>query len=609
MSRKSFYPVLLLFLAFTLTACQKGNNHIAQNILRKDQTATTLDAPASAFESLIGRNSKISASEPKEPEPLTEAAEFEYGANPGNIYNGGQFLSYLDGQYFLCTHLNETYIADGNWGYFQEGVRMSQMNYMSGRVYGIHSEPDNAAYDGCLMIYDVTRKTGTLYPGRKPEYLYVVNNEVIYNDAGSHMLLRFDPMTNEEHIICDDSVSCPTVFENMVIFSNEADGGSLYRIPVTGGTPKKLNNRESTWPLVYNGNVYYTGTEGNSSALYRVGLDGSNDGLIKNVRVEKPLIIGNTLYFVSSLKSEVISCLDLEDPYFTVSELDFGDEILELLSHEVSNLGTYRVKRIQEIASVDTRLVFRTYLEDERGYGFYDGSQYNLETGVVSLSPIFEDQVSAPYADLVAVEGSLLTLAEENTEIASLESSPARGHNYYSGLTPAEALAADEKALKIAEDILSDPNYETEQEMIQAAATAVKKYVDKAKYGADENLYYRSPYGVFVSKNYSSQGAARALGRVLDYMGISWVHANEYTDSYQWCILQMDGQPGYADAVMGSADLGNWEDHFTVVDGAVYKKAVEGENAGSTDNKHILGLRHREDYKEGENGEDEESEP
>lgn len=128
------------------------------------------------------------------------------------------------------------------------------------------------------------------------------------------------------------------------------------------------------------------------------------------------------------------------------------------------------------------------------------------------------------------------------------EFSIALAHDYYgSTITAEQATQADAIAKSIADDVMSNPEYKTDLQKIQAAAKVVTAYGAKCKYGNDENKYYRSPYGVFVSGNMTCAGMVRALGRVLDFMGYEYVHVNENEWSHQWIELTMDGKIGYAD--------------------------------------------------------------
>lgn len=71
-----------------------------------------------------------------------------------------------------------------------------------------------------------------------------------------------------------------------------------------------------------------------------------------------------------------------------------------------------------------------------------------------------------------------------------------------------------------------------------------------------EGTDHDTAYGVLVKGEYSNGGAVRALGLVLDHMGIKWEHVNLNTSMHQWCSVKMDGQSGYADGYMGLADYG-----------------------------------------------------
>ena len=136
-------------------------------------------------------------------------------------------------------------------------------------------------------------------------------------------------------------------------------------------------------------------------------------------------------------------------------------------------------------------------------------------------------------------------------------------HEYYNNNISAEQAAqADSVAKSIANKIMNNPNYKTDLQKVQTAAQMVAQYAAKGKYGADTNKYYRTPYGVFITGNLTCAGTARALGRVLEFMGFKWQHVNENEWKHQWCVLYMDGKIGYADAAViptGTADYGEYE--------------------------------------------------
>ena len=132
-------------------------------------------------------------------------------------------------------------------------------------------------------------------------------------------------------------------------------------------------------------------------------------------------------------------------------------------------------------------------------------------------------------------------------------------HSYYKGLTREQATKADKIAEAIAKSLLSKKELATDFERVNAAARIVEGYCKRGMYGDDENRYYRSPYGVFISGNYTCAGATRALGRILDFMGYEWEHANENQWTHQWCILKMDGKTAFADGQGGFAGYGEYD--------------------------------------------------
>ena len=79
---------------------------------------------------------------------------------------------------------------------------------------------------------------------------------------------------------------------------------------------------------------------------------------------------------------------------------------------------------------------------------------------------------------------------------------------------------------------------------------------------------YRTAYGVFCAHEYTSAGATRALGLILDYLNdiiqqnnpdaapLKWVHVNANTWNQQYCQIACDNHEAYADAIFGIAGYG-----------------------------------------------------
>jgi hypothetical protein len=120
------------------------------------------------------------------------------------------------------------------------------------------------------------------------------------------------------------------------------------------------------------------------------------------------------------------------------------------------------------------------------------------------------------------------------------------------GKTTAEQ---DAQARAIAQDIANSIPGGSDLQRVEAAATIVSGYYKRGVH-KESGPYYSTPYGVFVAGESSCAGCTRALGLVLDYMGISWQHANPNAWTHQWCIIQIDGQQGWADGQIGMAGYG-----------------------------------------------------
>lgn len=130
------------------------------------------------------------------------------------------------------------------------------------------------------------------------------------------------------------------------------------------------------------------------------------------------------------------------------------------------------------------------------------------------------------------------------------------------GMTAKQEQIARSKASQIATEIKKAAgNYTPKKgagvEVLECAYAAgiVQAYCNDGTY-TTQGKNYRTAYGVFVAREYSSEGATRALGLILDYLGIRWEHANIGTYADQWCRVIVDGQEGFADGINGVAGYG-----------------------------------------------------
>ncbi len=92
-------------------------------------------------------------------------------------------------------------------------------------------------------------------------------------------------------------------------------------------------------------------------------------------------------------------------------------------------------------------------------------------------------------------------------------------------------------------------------EKVAYAAGVVNAYCQQGTF-TTEGKIYRTAYGVFIGGQYSSAGATRALGLILDYLGITWVHKNINTWEDQYCQVIVDGKEGYGDGISATAGYG-----------------------------------------------------
>lgn len=124
------------------------------------------------------------------------------------------------------------------------------------------------------------------------------------------------------------------------------------------------------------------------------------------------------------------------------------------------------------------------------------------------------------------------------------------------GMTYGQEVQARSIAKQIAEHITEAGGDKVKEiEKVAYAAGVVKAYCDLGTYTTDGQMY-RTAYGVFIGGQYSCAGATRALGLILDYMGIKWVHKNINTWEDQWCQVIADGQEGYGDGCGAIAGYG-----------------------------------------------------
>lgn len=190
----------------------------------------------------------------------------------------------------------------------------------------------------------------------------------------------------------------------------------------------------------------------------------------------------------------------------------------------------------------------------------YVGIMNDLDTiaaGKHLVAPAGQVTGTEAYLDFLNDTVMSTQTAEKQAQIEQRAAAGLEKHNYYKGLSAEQAAQADKIARNVANAILNDSTKKTDLDRVRAAAQFTAFCCSSCQYGVDKERYYRTPYGVFISGVFTCSGSTRALGRILDYMGIDWDHANENQYTHQWCIVTLDGQRSWADGMAGMADYGN----------------------------------------------------
>lgn len=286
------------------------------------------------------------------------------------------------------------------------------------------------------------------------------------------------------------------------------------------------------------------------------------EGLENVLEIQDNLDLNGSINYLSDqqvqeLDNQILEVQELIETYIEETKEEIGQTYLEDLTAMIPEDMGESVSEIEE--SIETLESIIAMMNDENLESmFLDSDACNdlLE----KLESLLEEQNDVLE---VAIEE-----AEKEEQESTTTSTSSDTVNYYGAtISSSQANEANAIAQSIANTILSNTSYSTDLEKVYAAAEIVADYCNKATYDYDSNKYYRTPYGVFVAGVYTCAGSTRALGLVLDYMGYSWTHYNENEYSHQWCVLQLDGQTGFADGMGGFAGYGTMYSGMTLPNG------------------------------------------
>jgi len=507
-----------------------------------------------------------------------------YGNAIGNIMNEGHFVAFDDGYIVTSLATGVPYMVDAN----------GSKKRLTSTIYNVHADRLSIYHNLLLGVdYDNDEPEGILYIDLskdeieplcdrefKPKELFVVNDFLYFTEFETNKLKRIDISgwpdglrAADEQLVLDTKVFYPIFFNDYIVYQRDEDGESLYSHNTDTREDVKLTDVSSHYPFIYEGRVYYeeiiTGDtdEEYESYLCSVNIDGTDNQRLMELNYECPLVVGDRVYVIDCNNPTMISYLDFKDidkpelNTILVNEMII-DELSELIDARIPDVMTLKV--IQNLSSINGDLYFNSIL-------FANGDEDDLYVQSMMLDKNSEaiTVFNTLYYDEVAVarqkEEKKSSSSEKSDindgqiveqQIVSNATTTQGNHNYYKNISQEQAAQADAVASQIANQIMSNPAYTSDLQRVQAAAQIVAGYSSSCSYGRDAAGYYRSPYGVFVAGVYTCAGSARALGRVLDFMGFSWKHANENQNAHQWCIVTMDGQIGFADGMGGFAGYG-----------------------------------------------------
>lgn len=188
----------------------------------------------------------------------------------------------------------------------------------------------------------------------------------------------------------------------------------------------------------------------------------------------------------------------------------------------------------------------------------FNGQRYYIKDGVAQTN--YSGQISY-YGGTYYLHRGVLTSCHQKghqfTKATYLYPKTCKRCTITSGeaLVPQTREQEDAMAREIAQLLADSIPAGTDLERVNAAAYMVSVFAYYGEYTMDGEDYKR-PYGVFVKGVYSCAGCTRALGLILECMGYEWEHINEHQYTHQWCVLEMDGQIGWADGQIGYAGYG-----------------------------------------------------
>ena len=117
-----------------------------------------------------------------------------------------------------------------------------------------------------------------------------------------------------------------------------------------------------------------------------------------------------------------------------------------------------------------------------------------------------------------------------------------------------------EAALKFAQPLAG---VASRKEIIKQLAKNMGAYYHREVTYSMSAPHFLDAYGFFITKSASCQGAACAVGFVLNILGIDYSHVNHQKYRHQWCLVKVEDGTYWicdADGVYGGPECALYED-------------------------------------------------
>ncbi len=532
--------VALLLCGCTTTADQDATTEVedisAQQIAEEEEPA----------------DSETDESQQAEPETLAagQTTTYLYGNTAGNIYNRGTILMDGYGIAYLYNMYTETVcktdMKTGLTTTLYDGL-LYYMNSGNNTIYAYDSAENAIVSIGCY-----TGITSTLLsPDFSVDSLLLVN-DTLYFCSSDGQLYSMSTAGGEAQLLLSEAYY-PQVYQNLIIYQNNADQESLYSLNLTDGEITKLNDSHSHFPIPYQDVVYYVRVEDDDLiSICSVPLDGSGqESVVLDSYGTYLNIYGDTLYYLND--SWLITSLDLTDPDAQPATLELDGILSDELKavYGDSSVSSLSIVACEAVNLCNGYIQFGCY-EIINDISYFDEYLYDLENNSIIVLEAF-------CLDLDGALEEILTLLEESTSTvsdssgsSSASSSGSTRTSYPSGnysvgsvygpkLTQTEL---DEVADAVEKFLAT---YDTaSMDDYTKVLTAHDYLCSVCSYAASWSQNgANTAWGALVYGEAQCSGYARAMKALCDAMGVGcyYVHADENASnpSHQWNQVCVNG--------------------------------------------------------------------